>query len=76
MLCEEVTVNNLNQAGELLDRQQARRDIQDEFREHFAMRRKARDTDQKQSQPEQPMLSQDGAQSAGWERALKCQNQD
>lgn len=36
MLCEEVTVNNLNQAGELLDRQQARRDIQDEFREHFA----------------------------------------
>ena len=52
MVCEEVTVNNLNQAVELLDSQQARRNIQDEFREHFAIKRKASDTVQKHSGPE------------------------
>lgn len=65
VLSEEVTVNNLNQAVELLDSQQARRNIQDEFREHFATRRNASDIVQKHSQPQHPMLSQGGAESSG-----------
>lgn len=54
MLSEEVAVNNLNQAVELLDSQQARRNIQDEFREHFATRRNASDIVQKHGQPQHP----------------------
>lgn len=65
MLCEEITMNNLNQAVELLDSQQARGNIQDEFREHFAMRRNASDMVQKHSQPKHPRLSQAGAKHQG-----------
>lgn len=36
MLREEVTVNDLDQAVQLLDSQQAHRNVEDEFSEHFA----------------------------------------
>jgi predicted DNA-binding protein YlxM (UPF0122 family) len=44
MLCEEVTVNDFDQAIELLNGQQTRGDIKDEISKHFAMRKNISDT--------------------------------
>lgn len=44
MLCEEVTVDDFDQAVEFLDGQQAHGNIEDEFSKHFAVRKNTRET--------------------------------